>query len=300
MNWQPLLQLAQKQSSAQIAVIHHGKPAIQYSWSDEPLDVFAVQKGILAILIGMAEEKYLLEICDHVNHHLDPQWTRLSPWDEAKLTIETLMTMTTGMNDRLEAEGEIGQTWRYNNVAYQQLKRILEHHTDLSLQQLSLDWLLRPLGLKNTRWEIRPSASDQRDSHNPLISGLWSTAHDLAEIGEALRTDVLVSSSFKESLSQSGSQTNPSWGLLWWNNNANRYMLPGSERQFQGPLLPMAPQDLITTKGAGGHQLTIVPSLELVVAITRLPGSQPMANSDSLLWNTIMNIVNPGQGIPLS
>ena len=294
MNWQPLLELGQQQSYAQIAIFQHGKPVMDYSWLDQPVDVFAVQKGVLAILIGIAEEKYLLEVSDHMNHHIDPEWTKLSPWDEAKLTLETLMNMTTGMNDRLEADGDIGRTWRYNNVAYQQLKRILERHTGLSLQQLSHEWLLRPLGLNNTHWKLRPSATEQRDSQTELISGLWSTAHDLAKIGEALRTDVLVSSSFRESLSQSGSQTNPSWGRLWWNNNANIYMTPGSERQFQGPLLPMAPLDLITTKGAGGHQLTIVPSLELVVAITRLSGRRPMVNSDTLLWGTIMSIANPG------
>ncbi|SVB44547.1 uncharacterized protein METZ01_LOCUS197401, partial [marine metagenome] len=110
---------------------------MDYSWLDQPVDVFAVQKGVLAILIGIAEEKYLLEVSDHMNHHIDPEWTKLSPWDEAKLTLETLMNMTTGMNDRLEADGDIGKTWRYNNVAYQQLKRILERHTGLSLQQLS-------------------------------------------------------------------------------------------------------------------------------------------------------------------
>ena len=70
-------------------------------------------------------------------------------------------------------------------------------------------------------------------------------------------------------------------------------MIPGSDRQFQGPLLPMAPQDLITTKGAGGHQLTIVPSLALVVAITRMPGVHS-AVTDTLLWNTLLDVINPG------
>jgi len=294
MNWQPLLELGQQQSYAQIAIFQQGKPVMDYSWLDQPVDVFAVQKGVLAILIGIAEEKYLLEVSDHMNHHIDPGWTKLSPWDEAKLTLETLMNMTTGMNDRLEADGDIGRTWRYNNVAYQQLKRILERHTGLSLQQLSHEWLLQPLHLKNTSWKLRPAATEQPDGNSEQISGLWSTAHDLAEIGEALRTDVLVPASFKESLSQSGSQTNPSWGRLWWNNNAKTYMIPGSDRQFQGPLLPMAPQDLITTKGAGGHQLTIVPSLALVVAITRMPGVHSVVNFDALLWNTLLKVINPG------
>jgi CubicO group peptidase (beta-lactamase class C family) len=291
MNWQPLLALGQQQSYAQIAIIQHGKPIMDYIWLDQAVDVFAVQKGFLAILIGIAEEKYLLEVSDHLNHHIDPEWTQLSPWDEAKITIETLMTMTTGMNDLLEPDGDIGKTWRYNNIAYQQLKRILELHTGLALQQLSHEWILEPLGLTQTSWKSRPAASEHDNSNTTLISGLWSTARELAEIGEALRTDALVPASFTASLGESGSLENPSWGRLWWNNYGETFMVPGSKRQFQGPMLPMAPPDLITAKGAGGHQLTIVPSLELVVAKTSLPNKRPPNGSDRMLWSTIMEIL---------
>ena len=291
MNWQPLLALGQQQSYAQIAIIQHGEPILNQTWLDQAVDVFAVQKGFLAILLGMAEEKYLLEISDHINHHIDPEWTHLSPWDEAKITLETLMTMTTGMNDLLEPDGEIGKTWHYNNVAYQQLKRILELHTGLSLQQLSQEWLLEPLGLKDTRWESRPSAAEGGDSNAAMISGLWSTAHDLATIGEALRTDALVSSSFKASLGESGSLENPSWGRLWWNNLGETFMVPGSKRQFQCPMLPMPPPDLFTAKSAGGQQLSVVPSLELVVAKTSQPAISPTKGADRQLWNTIMAVL---------
>ena len=88
---------AKDTGTSQISIVTADELLIDEVFDNEPVDVAAVQKGILSVLIGIAEEKYLLEITDPVNHHLDPEWTNLSPWDEAKLTIEILLNMTTGM-----------------------------------------------------------------------------------------------------------------------------------------------------------------------------------------------------------
>ena len=94
--------------SAQLVVMQAGDAIVSKSFDPSPVDVFAVQKGLLSILIGIAEERYLLEPCDAINHHLAPEWTNLSPWAEASLTIETLLAMTTGMDDELNELGTVG------------------------------------------------------------------------------------------------------------------------------------------------------------------------------------------------
>ena len=135
--------------------------------------------------LGGEEEKYLLETCDAINHHLDPEWTALSPWHEASVTIETLLAMTTGMDEQLRPLGEVGGEWRYNNTAYNYLKKILCLHTGLSLNELSREWLFNPLGMKNTRWEAR----EQKLPDGTAITGLQSTADDLAKIGRLVLND---------------------------------------------------------------------------------------------------------------
>ena len=87
-----------------------GDTIVSKSFDPSPVDVFALQKGVLSILIGIAEERYFLEPCDAINHHLAPEWTNLSPWIEASLTIETLLTMTTGIDDELNELGTVGKS----------------------------------------------------------------------------------------------------------------------------------------------------------------------------------------------
>ena len=153
--YQQIEKLARATSTAQIAVWQDGQVRLDIEFEATPVDVFVVQKGLVSLLLGIAEEKFLLNIPDCVNHHLPPGWTQLSPWDEAKLTIEILLNMVTGMDDELAAQGVIGETWRYNNTAYNYLKKILEIHTQKSLQGVTSDWLLEPLGMAKTYWEPR-------------------------------------------------------------------------------------------------------------------------------------------------
>ena len=95
--------MARVTSTAQIAVWQDGQVRLDIEFDATPVDVFAVQKGLVSLLLGIAEEKFLLDIPGRVNHHLTPGWTQLSPCDEAKLTIEILLNMVTGMDDELAA-----------------------------------------------------------------------------------------------------------------------------------------------------------------------------------------------------
>lgn len=277
--------------SAQGVVVQNGEVVIDWKTEESPVDVFAVQKGILTILIGIAEEKYLLETLDHVNHHLDPEWTQLSPWDEAKLSIETLLSMTTGMADDLSPLGEINQTWRYNNVAYNYLKQIITLQSDMSLQTLSDEWLFKPLGMTQTTWVER----EQKLPSGHSISGLLSTARDLAQIGQLVLgkgsfagEQILPSHYVDQMLSQTTTE-NPAWSWGWWNNHSDFYLSPMREAAgaISGPLVSNAPNDLIASRGAYGNYLHIVPSMELVVVRTCKPGTVKPRAFEPMLWEAL-------------
>ena len=280
--------------SAQLVLFEGDECLLNEVFDPEPVDVYAVQKGLIALLIGKAQQDYLLETSDPINHHLDPEWTQLGPWDEAKLTIETLLTMTTGMDDELKPLGEIGRSWRYNNTAYQYLKKILCLHTGLSLQALSEQWLFEPLGMQQTTWVDRAVTMPD----GTLISGLMSTARDLAKIGRLVLgrgtfegNRLLTEDHYFDQLVAPGSEENPAWGFLWWNNRGSHYAVPmREERVVQGPMLPNAPGDLVAARGALQNHLAVSPSLNLVVArTTQTPatGERPAAFEDHF-WRLLM------------
>jgi CubicO group peptidase (beta-lactamase class C family) len=264
-------EFAKESGTSQIIVMTAGELLLDEAFDSEPVDVAAVQKGIVSILIGIAEEKYLLEITDPVNHHLDPEWTNLSPWDEAKLTIEILLNMTTGMDDELNPLGTIGESWRYNNIAYNYLKKILCLHTGQTLNELSKEWLFEPLGMANTYWTDRASLLPD----GTPVTALVSTAKDLSRIGLMVIDEgkidgvEIVPSYFLNQLAQPVCAENLAWGLCWWNNNQEIFRLPFREETLRtGPITPSAPGDLIAARGANQNYLYIVPGLDLVVART--------------------------------
>ena len=269
-----LVSFAEESGTAQIVIRHRSGFLIDEIFDPKPVDVYAVQKGILSLLFGIAEEKYLLEICDAINHHLAPEWTRLSPWTEASLTIEGLLQMVTGMDDELSELGTVGETWRYNNTAYNYLKKILCLHTDQTLAELSNEWLFSPLKMSETQWEERPNLLPD-GTH---FTGLKSTARDLSQVGMMLLDKghydgrQIVPSYYLELMAQPGSKENPAWGLCWWNNNQDSFKVPMREGEnHEGNILPNAPRDLIAARGALGNYLYVIPSLELVVARTAQP-----------------------------
>jgi CubicO group peptidase (beta-lactamase class C family) len=257
------------------------------------VDVLAIEQGVVAILVGIAQEKGFLEVWDHLNHHLAPEWTQLSPWDEAKLSIETVLTMTTGMDDSLLLAGDINSSWRVNHVAHGYLKALLETATGLSLADISRAWLFEPLGMTNTRWFSR----QQSLPNDAVISGLMTSAGDLAKLGQMLLQrgqfagqSVLGEAHYLDDMLRPGSKENPAWGWLWWINNASHFMLPESTASVSGVPVPAAPADMYMTRGGHGSVLCIAPSLDIAVAVTAT-GSMPMSHSleiENEFWRRLL------------
>lgn len=280
--------------SAQALISQGDEVLLDWSSHAEPVDVYAVQKSILLLLIGIAEDKYLLETLDNINHHLEPEWTQLSPWDEAKLSIETLLSMTTGMADDLSLSGEINQTWRYNNVAYNYLKQILMLHTEMSLQALSEDWLFGPLGMSQSHWYDR----DEVLPNGQAVTGLRATAKDLLAIGKLIlargrwQDQQLVQDFFFDQALQSSPAENPAWCWGLWRNDREFYLRAMAETKgpVPGNIVPAAPQDLIAARGAYGNYIHVVPSLELVMVRTTTPELVVGKGFEQALWEILQDV----------
>ena len=273
--------------TSQLVIARRGELVVDVVVDPQPVDVYAVQKGLVSAMFGIAEERGLLLLDDAVSATLGAGWTQLPRVAEERLTIRRVLDMTTGMDDELRPLGEVGATWRYNNIAYNYLKTVLETVTDRTLAEVTDEWLLEPLGMAATRWVERAVF---RPDGRP-VTGLLSTARDLIRFGAMVLAggDGIVPSDHVASFGRPGSDENPAWGLCWWSNDQPCHRLPGRESERRdGSLIPDAPADMIVARGAIENRLYVVPSLDLVVAHTATPvGGERPPPFDHPFWEVL-------------
>jgi CubicO group peptidase (beta-lactamase class C family) len=264
------LSFARAHNSEQVVILEAGRLAVNdfTGAMDDMSDVFAVQKSLFAILMGIAVQRGLLQVNDPLKHFLPAGWTQLAPEEERKLTVRHLLTMTTGMDDQLYPHGEIGVTWRYNNPAYNYLKRILVELTGMSLQELTESWLLQPLGMQHTRWVNR----DNQLPDGNFITGLEMSGLDMARLGLFVLAKglwhsqpIIEDEHYWEMMLSPGSKANPAWCFLWWRNDQSHFQLPFRDKKYDGVPMPFAPRDMIMTQGWGDNRIYIIPSLQRVI-----------------------------------
>jgi CubicO group peptidase (beta-lactamase class C family) len=78
-------------------------------------------------------------------------------------------------------------------------------------------------------------------------------------------TAVLSDSNYYNAMISSSQNINPSYGYLWWLNGKSKFMAPGLQISFNGPLFPNAPMDMYSALGKNGQFIFVVPSMNLVV-----------------------------------
>ncbi len=284
-----VVEFAREAETAQLTIVHRGEIVVDLADDRDPLDVFAVQKVLVSAMFAIAEERGLLRLDDAVSDHLGVGWTHLESSAEERLTIRRVLDMTTGDDDQLQPLGEVGVTWRYDNISYNYLKTVLELTSGRSLPDLMAEWLLGPIGMGSTRWVERTVT---RPDGCP-ITGMLSNAADLAAFGTVILHGggKVVPASHVAAIGRPGSQENPSWGLCWWNNDQTHHRLPFSEAERRdGPTVRGAPGDLLLARGAMENRLYVVPSLDLVVARTfrAVRRDQQPVRFDRRFWEQLL------------
>ena len=260
----------------------------------EATDVKAIQKSLFALMIGIAVDRRIVEVSDPLHKYLPKGWTGLPETDEKRLTIQHLLTMTTGMNDALEPAGEIGVTWRYNNTAYNYLKRVLTEQTGRPLQELTEEWICNPLGMTQTKWVERDSLLP--DGRN--VTGLEMSGHDMAQLGLLIlnggsrSSGRLISNSYWQRMLSPGSSTNPAWCFMWWRNDQDHFMTPYVDKTFYRPVIPEAPASLIFSQGLEENRIFVDPTRRPVIVRRGGPAVKPgeRHNFDRHLWTLMQQI----------
>lgn len=243
-------------------------------------DVASVQKSVVSVLIGIAVGRGLVDVAAPVSRYLGPGWTAATPEAESAVTVRHLLSMTSGLDDRLRPVAPAGTVWAYSlGPAWHMLKRVLSRVAGRSLDDLSRGWLFEAAGMEESSWVTRPAGPGPSYPDGTPFEGLVMSARDLARFGQVVLARGLWAERplgvppayLAESLSPS-SELNPSYGYLWWLNGQAAHRSPFDPSLVDGPLLPSAPADLVAASGALGRLCHIVPSLELVMV--RLGGAR--------------------------
>lgn len=246
-------------------------------------DVASQQKSFVAVLAAVAQDKGLLDIERPVSDYVGRGWSKASADQEQAIRVVHLLTMSSGLGEKLEPLAPAGSVFFYNTPAYAVLKDVLAAAADAPLEAITQDWLTAPAGMSDTAWRQRPAMF--AGVGNP--TGLVTSPRDIARFGQ-LVLDAgkapdgrrIVSAARLRTLFER-SATNPAYGRLWWLNGSAETVRATGVRT-PGPLIPAAPADLVAALGAMDRKLYVVPSQKLVVV--RMGQAAPDRDFDQQLW----------------
>jgi CubicO group peptidase (beta-lactamase class C family) len=250
-------------------------------------DIASAQKSILSMLVGRAIADGHFALDATIDELLGSDWTEHG--ESTAITVRHLLTMTSGLDDKLDVVAPPGTTWIYSD-AFATLFSVLTVTTGRELNDIAREWLFDPAGASTAEFYERPG---RRFAPN----GLRATVADLVAIGQVVLDDTHPSHSaswLAESFVPS-QESNLAYGYLWWLNGQESFLLPGPIRTpTPGALIPTAPPDLVAALGKDDQKLFVSRDLDLVVA--RLgdnagPGSRAGSTSfDAELWTILLEL----------
>jgi CubicO group peptidase (beta-lactamase class C family) len=256
-------------------------------------------KTMTAFLVGIARKEGKLSLQDPSSKYLKQGWTSLQPAQEAQITIQHQLTMTTGLDDGvadadcttpncLQYKAAPGSRWAYHNAPYTLLDQVVEAATGLTYNQYFDQRIKSRIGM-NGIW--------LRVGYNNVY---YSNARSMARFGLLLLaggkwngTPILDDPAYYNAQVNSSQTLNPSYGYLTWLNGKGAYMLPGVQFVFQTNLIPNAPTDLYAALGKNDQKIYVVPSKGLVVIRMGETANQTalaLSSFDNELWGKLKTV----------
>jgi CubicO group peptidase (beta-lactamase class C family) len=241
--------------------------------ADDLTNIHSVTKSVLSTLVGVAIDDGALSLATTIG---DVLAERLRPQDadKAAITVEHLLTMTSGLAANGEHDideiADAGRSWiegplhaplrrppglafEYNNGAAHVLGVMTAIAVGTQLAAFAEERLFGPLGIGNYRWPTDPHGNHLGYAH------LEVRPIDLLRLGELYRCggriddhQVLASKYIKAATTAAttgGPPEREAYGFMWWVTER-----ADAAAYFAG--------------GFGGQYVTVVPTLELVVATT--------------------------------
>lgn len=251
-------------------------------------------KSLTAMMIGIAQQKSLLNINDSVSKYLGVGWTSETRQKEKLITVKNLLSMTGGMDDNpnlpcdnlsqtsacLQYKADAGTRWSYHTGAYRKLEDVVSTVSGQNYTAATNSYIGSKIGM-NGIWFQSVYFSKAREMARygllTLAKGIWQN------------DTILKDTSYFRAMTNTSQNFNLSYGYLWWLNGKASTMLPSSQLVFPYSLIPNAPSDMICALGKNDQKIYVVPSKNMVVI--RLGESAYNADAlspyDTLIWSYI-------------
>lgn len=299
---QPLLDYLEEKNTKSFIVLVNGRIVIEHYYGTHtaasPWYWASAGKTLTTAMTGIASDRGILNLDNKVSDYLGSGWTS-APIDKEKLiNVRHLLSMTSGLNDQLSGDcvspiclqytADAGSRWAYHNV-YVKLQDVVAAASAESWNSYFNTNLKNKIGMTGS-WI----------PHNDL-SVYWSTSRSMARFGLLMlnngkwKNDQIISPDFVNLATNTSQQINKSYGYLWWLNGKTSFKLPQSQMEFQGSLIPNAPNDMFMALGKNDQKIYVIPSRKMVIIRMGNAANDvnfALSNFDNELWSKINMVIN--------
>lgn len=297
--------LEQTYNYSSLVVIRHGELVYEKYFSnsyrpDKSVTIYSMTKSFLSALIGIAMDQGLLDSLDHKIIEYFPEYFYPTTDPRMKeVTLRDLLTMSVPFNwvneDNITVKPWINSgnmvekainlkyqiippqkpEFNYCTPNTQILSAILTKIVGEPLRAYAQRNLFSPLGIPERKW------SWSMDDHGYYLGGygMYLRPRDIARFGYLYLNQgswdgkQVVSTQWVRQSTSKQIQASPTmdYGYLWW---LHRYKDPV----------------IFEARGSGGHILSVIPSLDLVVVVTGVGGGD-LPDPDFVIHEYILKAV---------
>ncbi len=308
LNWnenelQPLLDYLQTKNTKGFMILYNGKIVVESYLNDHtatsPWYWASAGKTLTSTVSGIAQDEGLLDINAKVSDYLGAGWTSAPIEKENLITCKNLLSMNSGLDDTLGDDvspanlhyvADAGTRWAYHNV-YVKMQDVISQASNQTWTSYFNAKLRDKIGMSGTWMDLGG------------LSVYWSSTRSMARFGLLIyakgtwNNNLIISEDYLNEATNTSQSINQAYGYLWWLNGKSTFHLPQSQLQFNGSLIPNAPNDMYAALGKNDQKIYVVPSEKLVVIRTgevANPDNPTFALSgfDNELWGKINTLMN--------
>lgn len=300
---QPLLDYLEAKNTKSFMILYNGKIVIENYFNGHTNTSTwywaSAGKTLTSTVSGIAQDEGLININNKVSDYLGTGWTSETLDKENLITCKNLLSMNSGIDDSLGDDvspanliykADAGTRWAYHNV-YVKMQDVIAAASNQTWNSYFNTKLRDKIGMTGL-WVNLDN-----------LSVYWSTTRSMARFGLMIyakgkwENSQIVSESFLNEATNTSQNINQAYGYLWWLNGKSSYHLPQTQLQFNGSLIPNAPDDMYAALGKNDQKIYIVPSKKLVIirmGDVANPDNPTFALSgfDNELWGKINTLIN--------
>lgn len=251
---QDLLNYLQTKNSKSFIILQNGRIVMKIIFSGHTATTLVLgecRKNLNIHRYRNCRAGRFLNINNKVSAYIGTGWTSAPLAKENLITCKNLLSMTSGLDDslgddvspaNLQYKTDAGTRWAYHNV-YVKLQDVVAAATGQTWTQYFNTKLRDKIGMTGN-WI--------QSGDNSVY---WSTTRSMARFGlMALNNgnwngNQIINSAYFQNATNTSQNINLAYGYLWWLNGKSSYHLPQTQFQFNGKLIPSAPDDMFCALG---------------------------------------------------